>query len=99
MQREGAVPDSLVQNKMTRIASLDQSTKRLELLARRGGKWCLNFAVWLRRSSFQHHQIATGSPTIDILACFFLPVFVLDHFAGLALLSPCRIRISAGMRI
>jgi hypothetical protein len=45
MQREGAVPGSFVQNKMTRIASLDQSTKRLELLARRGGKWCLNFAV------------------------------------------------------
>jgi hypothetical protein len=34
MQREGAVPDSFVQNKMTHITSLDQSTKHLELLVR-----------------------------------------------------------------
>jgi hypothetical protein len=45
MQHEGTVPDSFVQNKTTRIASLGQSTKHFELLARRGGKWCLNFAV------------------------------------------------------
>jgi hypothetical protein len=32
---------------------------------------CLNFAVWLWRGSFQHHQIATDSPTTDVLACFF----------------------------
>jgi hypothetical protein len=35
MQREGAVPDNFVQNKMKRIASLDHSTKHLELLVGR----------------------------------------------------------------
>jgi hypothetical protein len=67
MQREGAIPDRFVQNKMTRIASLDYSTKHLELLARRGGKWCLHFAVWLWRSFIQHHQIATDSAAIEYL--------------------------------
>jgi hypothetical protein len=35
MQREGAVPGSSVQNKMTRTASLEQNTKHLELLVGR----------------------------------------------------------------
>jgi hypothetical protein len=71
MQREGAVPDSFVQNKMTRIASFDQSLSKhleLELLARRGGKRCLIFAVRLRAGHFQHHQIVTHSPTIECFA-------------------------------
>jgi hypothetical protein len=61
MQREGAVPDGFVKNKMTRTASSYQSTKHLELLARRGGKWCLDFAVRLRAGHFQHHKISTDT--------------------------------------
>jgi hypothetical protein len=37
MQREGDVPDSLVQNKMTKALST------LNCSYGRGGKWCLNF--------------------------------------------------------
>jgi hypothetical protein len=85
MQREGAVPVGFVQNKMTH-------TKHLDLLARRGGKWCLSFAVRLRRSSFQHHPIATDSPTTDILACFFGSVRI-RPFCGAGPASPaCFVR-------
>jgi hypothetical protein len=79
MQREGAVPDSSVQNKMTRIASLDQSTKHLELLARQDWNRCLNFAFCFGIGAFQHHQIAaTDSLAIEGLACFAI-VFDIDH--------------------
>jgi hypothetical protein len=44
MQREGAVPGSSVQNKMTRIASLDQDTKHLKLL----------FPTFADNKSFHH---------------------------------------------
>jgi hypothetical protein len=54
MQREGNVPDSFVQiqNKMTRTASLDQSTKHLELLVRAALKSVFELCSLIASRSF-----------------------------------------------
>jgi hypothetical protein len=94
MQREGAVPDSFIQNKMTRIESLDQNTKHLELLVRAALKSVFEFcSLILRAGHFQHHQIAYGSPTIDIFFCFF---FCQCSHSTILRGWPCQPRIPAG---
>jgi hypothetical protein len=90
MQREGAVPGSSVQNKMTRIASLDQSTKHLELLARRTvwRKMVLEFCGVVASRPFSAPPNRNRQPDDRHFGLFFSPVFVFDHFAGLALPAP-----------
>ncbi len=90
MQREGAVPDSFVQKKCHahRIFRLNKalSTKHLELLVRAALKSVFELCSLIASRSFP------APPNCAFFfrpfRFFFSPVFVFDHFAGLALPAP-----------
>ena len=93
MQREGAVPDSFVQKKCHahRIFGLNKalSTKHLELLVRPGGaKKCLwTLQPDCKQVIFSTTKLQPTAPR-STFSLNFVPVFVFDHFAGLALPAP-----------
>ena len=92
MQREGAVPGSFVQKKCHahRIFRLNKalSTKHLELLVRATLKSVIGFCSLIASKSFSAPPTCNLQPDDRPFRCFFSPVFVFDHFAGLALPAP-----------
>jgi hypothetical protein len=92
MQREGDVPVSFVQNKMTRIASFDLSTKHLELLVRAALKNVFELCSLIASRSFSAPPNCNPHPDDRVLGLIFCQCPYSTILRG----WPCQPSIPAG---